>query len=162
MLGRVKEYLIFFFLRLKKLLSLFLNALRACVYIYFRQLSSFRAPTLWLIDLTVATCHIPSGLRHFFLLIFFHEETNKTRNARGPPFSYDRMIGWAGMLGPTPFFSSSEKCVCVSGHRAIVHVFVAGASTNFGLHMVLGSQLNDNSSVGNHHRRCHQTLRWPA
>ena len=30
----------------------------APVYIYIRQLSSFRAPTLWLIDLTVATCHI--------------------------------------------------------------------------------------------------------
>ena len=34
------------------------NALRACVYIYMRQLSSFRAPTLWFIALTVATCHI--------------------------------------------------------------------------------------------------------
>ena len=34
------------------------NALRACVYIYMRQLSSFRAPTLWLIELTVATRHI--------------------------------------------------------------------------------------------------------
>ena len=28
------------------------------IIIYIRQLSSFRAPTLWLIDLTVATCHI--------------------------------------------------------------------------------------------------------
>ena len=35
-----------------------INALRACVYIYIRQLSSFRGPTLWFIDLTVATCHI--------------------------------------------------------------------------------------------------------
>ena len=35
--------------------SLSINALRTCVYIYFRQLSSFRAPALWL---TVATCHI--------------------------------------------------------------------------------------------------------
>ena len=40
-----------------------LNALRACVYIYTRQLSSFRAPTLWFIDLTRATCHI----QHTFL-----------------------------------------------------------------------------------------------
>ena len=30
----------------------------APVYIYIRQLSSLRAPTLWFIDLTVATCHI--------------------------------------------------------------------------------------------------------
>ena len=38
--------------------SLSINALRACVYIYIRQLSNFRAPTLWFIDVTVATCHI--------------------------------------------------------------------------------------------------------
>ena len=38
--------------------SLSINALRACVYIYIRQLSSFRAHTLWFINLTVATCHI--------------------------------------------------------------------------------------------------------
>ena len=41
---------------LKEALSI--NALCACVYIYIRQLSSLRAPTLWFIDLTVATCHI--------------------------------------------------------------------------------------------------------
>ena len=41
---------------LKEALSI--NAFRACVYIYIRQLNSFRAPTLWFIDLTVATCHI--------------------------------------------------------------------------------------------------------
>ena len=35
-----------------------INALRACVYIYIRQLSTCRAPMLWFIDLTVATCHI--------------------------------------------------------------------------------------------------------
>ena len=39
------------------------SRLRARVYIYIRQLSSFRAPTLWFIDLTVATCHI----QHTFL-----------------------------------------------------------------------------------------------
>ena len=39
--------------------SLSINALRASFYtIYIQQLSSFRAPTLWFIDLTVATCHI--------------------------------------------------------------------------------------------------------
>ena len=32
--------------------------LRPCVYIHIRQLSSFRAPTWWFIDPTVATCHI--------------------------------------------------------------------------------------------------------
>ena len=38
--------------------ALSINVLRACVYIYNRQLSSFRVPTLWFIGLTVATCHI--------------------------------------------------------------------------------------------------------
>ena len=57
--------------------SLSINALRACVYIYIRQLSSFRAPTLWFIDLTVATCHI----QYTFLSLcqFFHEKSDKTR-----------------------------------------------------------------------------------
>ena len=35
-----------------------INALRACIYIYIRQLSSYRSPTLWFIDLAVATCPI--------------------------------------------------------------------------------------------------------
>ena len=49
-----------------------------CVYIYIQQLNSFRAlPTLWCINLTVATCHI----QYTFLgSCFFHEKTNKTRN----------------------------------------------------------------------------------
>ena len=38
--------------------SLSINALHAGVYIYIRQLSSFRVPTLWFIDLTVAISHI--------------------------------------------------------------------------------------------------------
>ena len=55
--------------------SLSINALRACVYIYIRQLSSFRAPTLWFIDLTVATCHI----RYTFLSLckFFSRENGQ-------------------------------------------------------------------------------------
>ena len=40
-----------------------INDLCACVYIYIQQLSSFRAPTLWFIDLSLATCHI----QHTFL-----------------------------------------------------------------------------------------------
>ena len=38
--------------------SVTVNALRAYVYIYIWQLSSFRVPTLWFADLTVTTCHI--------------------------------------------------------------------------------------------------------
>ena len=58
--------------------SLSINALHACVDIYTRQLSSFRAPcTLWFIDLTIATCHT----QYTFLSLcqFFHKKTDKTR-----------------------------------------------------------------------------------
>ena len=57
--------------------SLSIYALCACVYIYIRQLSSFRAPKLWFNHLTVATCHI----QYTFLSLchFFHEITDKTR-----------------------------------------------------------------------------------
>ena len=52
-----------------------INALHACVYIYIRQLSSFRAPKLWIIDLTVTTCHI----QYTFLSLYqlFHKKTDK-------------------------------------------------------------------------------------
>ena len=54
-----------------------INALRACVYIYLRQLSSLRAPTLWFIDLTVATCHF----QYTFLNLCqsLYEKTDKTQ-----------------------------------------------------------------------------------
>ena len=48
------------------ILSLSINALHACVYIYIRQLNAFGAPTLWFIDLTVATCQI----QYTFLSLF--------------------------------------------------------------------------------------------
>ena len=60
--------------------SLSINALRACVYIYIRQLSSFRAPTLWFIDVTVVTCHI----QYTFLSL-----CRLTKHENTPPFSYD-------------------------------------------------------------------------
>ena len=49
-----------------------------CVYICIRQLSSFRAPTLWFIDLTIATCHI----QYTFLTLcqnIFSQENGKTQ-----------------------------------------------------------------------------------
>ena len=55
--------------------SLAVNGLRACVYVYIRQLSSFRTPMLWFIDLTVATCHIQCRV----YANLFHEKTDKTR-----------------------------------------------------------------------------------
>ena len=59
---------------------------------YIQQLSSFRAPTLWFIDLTVATCHI----QYAFLslsAIFFTRKRTKHENTRSPPFSYRRLLG---------------------------------------------------------------------
>ena len=55
--------------------SLTINALRAYVYIYIWQLSSFRAPTLWFIDPTVATCNT----LFWVYANFFHEKMDKTR-----------------------------------------------------------------------------------
>ena len=52
----VRVVVILFMFLLKEALSI--NALHSCVYIYDWQLSSLRVPTLWFIDLTVATCHI--------------------------------------------------------------------------------------------------------
>ena len=43
---------------------------------YVRQLSSFRVPTLWFIDLTVATCHIQNMFLSLYQL--FHKKTDKT------------------------------------------------------------------------------------
>ena len=62
--------------------SVTVNALRACVYIYIRQLSSFRAPMLWFIDLTVTTCHI----QYTFLSLcqcFTRENGQNTRILEG-------------------------------------------------------------------------------
>ena len=59
-------------------LSLSINALRACTHIYIQQLSSFRAPTLWFIDLTVATCHIQYTFLSLWKII--HEKTRQHKN----------------------------------------------------------------------------------
>ena len=62
--------------------SLSINALHACVYIYNRQLSSFRTPTLWFIDLNVAICHIQYGFLNLssIIPIFARENGQNTKN----------------------------------------------------------------------------------
>ena len=40
--------------------------------------SSFRAPTLWFIDLAVATCHIQYTFCVYAIFIFFGVKTDKT------------------------------------------------------------------------------------
>ena len=58
--------------------SLSINALRACVYIYIQQLSSFRALTLWFIDLIVATCQI----QETYVKNIFHGQNTKILEVR--------------------------------------------------------------------------------
>ena len=68
------------------------------VYIYIRQLGSFRAPTLQFINLTVATCHIQYT---FLSLCQFvsRENGQNTKNTRSPPFSHDIKMAPDGLLG---------------------------------------------------------------
>ena len=76
-----------------------MNASCACVYIYIRQLSSFRAPTLWFIDLTVATCHIQYTFLSLCLFFFSRENgqiETKHENSRSPTFSYDTKMASDG------------------------------------------------------------------
>ena len=49
-----------------------------CVSTYIRQLSSFRAPTLCFIDLTLATCHIQYTFISLFQFISRENEEKKT------------------------------------------------------------------------------------
>ena len=56
-----------------------INVLRACVYIYFRQLSSFSEPTLWFIDLTVATCHSQYTFLSLIYATFSRENGQNTK-----------------------------------------------------------------------------------
>ena len=74
-----------------------------CVYSHYQALrlfersgkranwSSFRAPTLWFVDLTIATCHIQSTFLHFFIT----RKWTKDENTQSPPFSYDTKIKMA-------------------------------------------------------------------
>ena len=57
--------------------SLSINALCACVYIYIWQLSSFRAPTLWFINMNVVTT---SHIQYTFLSLcpFFMRKWTKS------------------------------------------------------------------------------------
>ena len=79
---------------LKEPLSIY--ALRACVYIYIRQLSSFRAPTLWFIDPTVTTCHIQYTFLSLCQVMFFKRKRTKHENTRSPTFSYDTKMAIDG------------------------------------------------------------------
>ena len=62
-----------------------ITALRACVYIYIRQLSSFRAPTLWFIDLTIWSVCYSTHFSEFMPLIFFTKKRTKRENTRRWP-----------------------------------------------------------------------------
>ena len=80
--------------------------MRACVYIYIRQLSSFRAPRLWFIDLTVASCPI---LYNFLSLCPFVSGENG-QNTRMLEVRHFRMIrnGRRRLLGAQSINCLSE------------------------------------------------------
>ena len=60
------------------------------VYIYIQELSSFRAPTLLLIDLTVATCYIQYIFLSLWQVFFFSQENGQnTRILKITIFVYE-------------------------------------------------------------------------
>ena len=67
-----------------------------CVYIYIRQLSSFRVPALWFIDLTVATNMIYIQLHFSEFVWLFYKKMDKTQKYLSPPLSYDMKIAADG------------------------------------------------------------------
>ena len=70
----------------------------APVFIFHnRQLSSFRAPMLWLIDLSVATCQIQFTV--LSLCLFFHEKADKTRKYLKPAIFVWHENGRRRLLG---------------------------------------------------------------
>ena len=69
--------------------------LHACVYIYIQQLSSFWVPTLWFIDLTVATCYIQYTCLSFMQICFTRKRT-KHKSTRSPPFLYHMKMATDG------------------------------------------------------------------
>ena len=83
----VLKWLCWLFRTLTKALSrisLSINALHTCVYIYIRELSSFRAPTLWFIDLTVVTCHIQYTFPSLYPFVCTRQQT-KHKHIPSPP-----------------------------------------------------------------------------
>ena len=62
---------------------------------YLRQLSSFRAPTLWFTHLKVATCHIQYTFSEFMPICLTRKRT-KHENTRSPPFSCDTKMAADG------------------------------------------------------------------
>ena len=99
--------------------ALSINALHACVYIYNQQLRSFRAPTLWFMDLTVATCHI----QYMFLSLceFFSQENRQNTKIlevchfciiwKWPQLVIRRAKHWyKGGFFKQPGFSGTREC----------------------------------------------------
>ena len=75
--------------------SLCINALRACLYIYIRQLSSFRAPNVVVYR---SYCRYLLYSVHFseFMPIFFTRKRKKKQENTRPPFFYDTKMAAEG------------------------------------------------------------------
>ena len=84
--------------------ALSINALRACVYIYIWQLSSFRASTLWFIDFD---CELYSSIYSNTpsLCQFISQENGQNMRILGPLFSYEN--GCRQLLGVQSINSES-------------------------------------------------------
>ena len=97
-------------MRLKDALSVLINALCACVYIYIRQLSSFRTPMLWFIDLTVATCHI----QYTFLSLCQFVSRENGQNRKILKVCHFRMIqnGHRRLLGAQSINTERTSLIC--------------------------------------------------
>ena len=65
--------------------------MHTCVYIYIWQLSSFRVPTLWFIDLTVITCHIQYTFLSLYQFVS-RENGQNTKIFEVHHFFYDMKI----------------------------------------------------------------------
>ena len=74
------------------------NDLHACVYIYIRQLSSFRASTLWFIDLTVVTCLIKIHLFWVYANCFSWENHNTWKYLKSAIFTWYENGRWQLLL----------------------------------------------------------------
>ena len=111
---------------------LFAFALLASVYIYIRKLSSFRAPTLWFIDLTVATCHIQytfMSLCQFFFFFFSRENGTKHENTPTSAMFVWHENGRRWLLGAQSI--NTERATLSPGQMASISFIVVEFSVEW-------------------------------
>ena len=126
--------LLLLYTHFKEFLSI--NALCTFVHIYIWQLSSFRAPTLWFIGLTVATCHI----QYTFLSLwqfFFNRRWTKCENTQS---SYEN--GRRRLLGMQSIKTERASLICPPSFDMVCCVQMIAGKTNFKLSESVGLHKN--------------------